>query len=215
MSSDALAALIRSFRRLIKVEIRNTVLKLLQRHIPATQGHPSQLNHPYFFLSHPEPLLQVLCIEQDDDSFDFDTLKNWLLPGHVASSLKALFFGRSLKATPFTRFISDLGSCPSLEYIECNVYEIDKFSGLDLSKLSNLRTLCFALGAVVAPLDNLLSSETFQGLESLELVHRCYHQPQILRKTGLEVLPRLSERGTLKFRYNEFPMRDFSGRAGS
>ncbi|CAL1708689.1 unnamed protein product [Somion occarium] len=264
MSSNALTAFMRSFQRLIRIELCDVFVD--------NSGDPDAISIPrvdgteareayvedaglsgsaeptvLFPLSYPEPRLRGLDVDQDDAStfapFNFDYQSGWLLPRHIVSSLKALVFGGKIEVVPFTRFISDLCPCPSVEYVGCSIYELDFLSGIDLSGFPNLNRLWFNLGFfknttvaicsilsrlrgshlkdiicvveleelddlasnVVTPLDSLLCSDEFKELESMEVVHLCYHAPRKVRQAGLKAFPGLSKRGVLKFRHHPVP----------
>ncbi|CAL1708687.1 unnamed protein product [Somion occarium] len=64
----------------------------------------------------------------------FRTTTGWLLPRHIASSLKVLVFGGKIQVVSFTRFISNFCPCP------------DDFLELDVSGFPNLNRLHYDLG---------------------------------------------------------------------
>ncbi|CAL1708788.1 unnamed protein product [Somion occarium] len=174
MSSNALTAIIRSFRRLIRIEFCDVVVddsgdpdairipKLDSAETPGEShaGNTGSSSSAVLFpLSYSEPQLRAVNVDQDENStfdpFNFDPLKAWLLPRHIASSLKALVFGGKIEVVSFIRFISNLCPCPSLEYIACSTFQLDDFSDLDLSGFPNLNRLYFNVGYLEDNVDAL------------------------------------------------------------
>lgn len=147
-------------------------------------------------------------MDQDENSifdlFNSDPLKGWLLPRHIASSLKVLVFGGKIQVVSFTRFISNFCPCPD-DFLELDVSGFPNLNRLhyDLGYLEdNVNAFCRVLSQndtsrlkhivciirleelgdlsdnAVAPLDNLLCSDKFRELECLEVTYRRYQLPR-------------------------------------
>ncbi|CAL1708551.1 unnamed protein product [Somion occarium] len=166
ISSNAMTALARAFRRLTSIELHQVDLNT-QDDLDAVPIHeiedpqiavetPASKAVSYgnaeppvlFTLWYLRPRLQSIYINNNathSSSLNMNTLRGWLRPQDVTSTLKSLVIGGKVEMASLATFMSALGTCRTLEFIGYHV-DPEHHVELDLSVFPNLRTISFAPG---------------------------------------------------------------------